>query len=74
MLQGKGEKADIEKRMTVIREEIELTNSEYEKEKLSERLAKLSNGVAVIKVRTTWHVLGVTHCSKSGEIMSVHFL
>ena len=36
--------------MNTIREEMELTNSEYEKDKLSERLAKLSSGVAVIKV------------------------
>ena len=36
--------------MNQIREEIDLSNSEYEKEKFSERLAKLSNGVAVIKV------------------------
>lgn len=49
-LQSKGDKADIEKRMNQIREEVELTTSEYEKEKLQERLAKLSNGVAVIKV------------------------
>ena len=48
--QGKGDKAEIEKRIGTIREEIELTNSEYEKEKFQERLAKLSNGVAVIKV------------------------
>ena len=36
--------------MNQIRDDIELTSSEYEKEKLQERLAKLSNGVAVIKV------------------------
>ncbi len=36
--------------MNQIRDEIELSNSEYEKEKFQERLAKLSNGVAVIKV------------------------
>jgi chaperonin GroEL len=50
IMKGKGIPADIEKRMLQIREEIELTNSEYEKEKLNERLAKLSSGVAVIKV------------------------
>ena len=50
-LQGKGNTADIEKRLAQIRDGIELTNSEYEKDKLSERAAKLSNGVAVIKVR-----------------------
>ncbi len=48
--QGKGDKAEVEKRIEQIREEIDLSNSEYEKEKFQERLAKLSNGVAVIKV------------------------
>jgi hypothetical protein len=48
--QGKGKKEEIEKRLQQIRDEIEFTNSEYEKDKLSERAAKLSNGVAVIKV------------------------
>ena len=50
MFQGKGDKAEVEKRVEQIRDEISLTNSEYEKEKFQERLAKLSNGVAVIKV------------------------
>ena len=50
MFQGKGNKAEVEKRIEQIRDEISLTNSEYEKEKFQERLAKLSNGVAVIKV------------------------
>ena len=48
--QGKGEKADVDKRINEIREEVKLTTSEYEKEKLTERLSKLSTGVAVIKV------------------------
>lgn len=48
--QGGGEKNDIEKRIQQIRDEIELSTSEYEKEKLNERLAKLSAGVAVLKV------------------------
>ena len=52
MFQGKGDKAEVEKRIEQIRDEISLTNSEYEKEKFQERLAKLSNGVAVIKVRS----------------------
>lgn len=51
VLQGKGSTGDIEKRVSSLRDDIELTNSEYEKEKLSERLAKLASGVAVIKVR-----------------------
>ena len=52
--QGKGDKAEIEKRIEQIRGEIEISNSEYEKEKFQERLAKLSNGVAVIKVGSDW--------------------
>ncbi|XP_033127950.1 60 kDa heat shock protein, mitochondrial-like [Anneissia japonica] len=50
ILKGGGDKAAIENRIEVIREQIGETNSEYEKEKLSERLAKLSDGVAVLKV------------------------
>lgn len=47
---GKGEKKEIEKRIQQIRAQIEKTTSEYDKEKLQERLAKLAGGVAVIKV------------------------
>ena len=47
---GKGDKKEIEKRIQQIKIQIEKTTSEYDKEKLQERLAKLSGGVAVIKV------------------------
>lgn len=47
---GKGKKEDIEKRIKQIRSQIEKTTSEYDREKLEERLAKLSGGVAVIRV------------------------
>ena len=47
---GKGKKADIEKRITQIRTQLAKTTSEFDKEKLQERLAKLSGGVAVVKV------------------------
>ena len=47
---GKGKKQDIDRRAVIIKDEIELTTSDYEKEKLQERLAKLANGVAVVKV------------------------
>jgi len=47
---GKGEKAKIEARVTEIRKQIEQTSSDYDREKLQERLAKLAGGVAVIKV------------------------
>lgn len=47
---GKGKKADIEARVAQIRKEIDLTTSEFDREKLQERLAKLTGGVAVIEV------------------------
>jgi len=50
MLDGAGTAAAIEERCEFIREGIEATTSEYEKDKLKERLAKLSGGVAVLKV------------------------
>merc|ERR1719384_2722039 len=50
MLDGAGEKAAIEDRCESIRDSIELTTSTYEQDKMKERLAKLSGGVAVIKV------------------------
>lgn len=50
VLDGSGDKSGIEERCELIRSGIETTKSEYEREKLQERLAKLSGGVAVIKV------------------------
>jgi chaperonin GroEL len=50
IIEGKGKKEDIEARIKQIREEIERTESEFDREKLQERLAKLAGGVAVIKV------------------------
>merc|ERR1712083_511555 len=50
ILDGLGNKAAIEERCESIRDTIDITNSEYERDKLKERLAKLSGGVAVIKV------------------------
>ena len=47
---GAGKKADIESRVAQIRQQIEDTTSDYDREKLQERLAKLAGGVAVIKV------------------------
>jgi chaperonin GroEL len=47
---GKGKKADIEGRIKEIRTEIDKSTSDYDKEKLQERLAKLSGGVAVVRV------------------------
>lgn len=47
---GKGAKKDIENRIAQIRKQVEETTSKFDKEKLNERLAKLSGGVAVIRV------------------------
>lgn len=47
---GKGAKADIDKRVRQIKLQIEQTDSEFDREKLQERLAKLAGGVAIIKV------------------------
>lgn len=47
---GKGKKEDIDRRADQIRDQIDTTTSEYEKEKLQERLARLASGVAVLKV------------------------
>jgi len=47
---GNDSKKDVEKRITVIKRQIEESDSEFDKEKLQERLAKLAGGVAVIKV------------------------
>ena len=50
MVEGAGAKADVQGRINQIRAEIENTDSDYDREKLQERLAKLSGGVAIIKV------------------------
>ncbi len=50
IVDGMGEKADIDARIAQIRKQIEETTSEFDKEKLQERLAKLAGGVAVIRV------------------------
>ena len=50
VIDGAGEKAEIEARVSQIKAQIEETTSDYDKEKLQERLAKLAGGVAVIRV------------------------
>jgi chaperonin GroEL len=50
IIDGGGKKADIEGRCTQIRQQVEETTSDYDREKLQERLAKLAGGVAVIRV------------------------
>jgi chaperonin GroEL len=50
IIDGAGDKAQIEGRINQIRSEIETTDSDFDREKLQERLAKLAGGVAVVKV------------------------
>jgi chaperonin GroEL len=50
IIHGAGKKADIEARINQIKQQVEDTSSDYDKEKLQERLAKLAGGVAVIRV------------------------
>jgi chaperonin GroEL len=50
IIDGAGEKSEIEGRINQIRQEIENTDSDFDREKLQERLAKLAGGVAVVKV------------------------
>lgn len=50
IVDGKGRKQEIENRIADIRKDLDLSDSEFDKEKLQERLAKLAGGVAIIKV------------------------
>src|SRR5438876_12349009 len=50
IISGAGKKPDIQKRIEQIRAQMEQTESEYDKEKFSERLAKLTGGVAIVRV------------------------
>ncbi len=55
ILKGKGDEKSISERIEQIKYEITNTTSDYEREKLEERLAKLSDGVAVLKVTGPVH-------------------
>ncbi|MDH3666622.1 MAG: chaperonin GroEL, partial [Paracoccaceae bacterium] len=50
VIDGAGDKGEIDARVTQIRQQVEETTSDYDREKLQERLAKLAGGVAVIRV------------------------
>ena len=50
IVEGDGKRSDVQGRINQIRAEIDNTDSDYDREKLQERLAKLSGGVAIIKV------------------------
>jgi chaperonin GroEL len=56
IVEGRGKKADIDGRIRVIKNQIEESTSDYDREKLQERLAKLAGGVAVIKVGASTEV------------------
>ncbi len=56
IVEGAGKKEEIKKRISEIKSQIEKTTSDYDKEKLQERLAKLSGGVAVIKIGASTEV------------------
>jgi chaperonin GroEL len=50
IIEGAGRKSDLQGRIATIRKQVELTTSDYDREKLQERLAKLAGGVAVIRI------------------------
>ena len=50
IIEGTGKRADVKSRIDLIRQQIESTTSDYDREKLQERLAKLTGGVAVVRV------------------------
>ncbi|MBX7041923.1 MAG: chaperonin GroEL [Ignavibacteria bacterium] len=56
IVEGAGDKEDIKKRINEIKSQIDKTSSDYDKEKLQERLAKLSGGVAVLKIGASTEV------------------
>jgi len=53
IIEGAGRKSDLQGRIATIRKQIEVTTSDYDREKLQERLAKLAGGVAVIRIGAT---------------------
>jgi chaperonin GroEL len=59
IVDGNGKKADVEGRVKQIQAEIDESDSDWDKEKLQERLAKLSGGVAVVKVGAATEVEGI---------------
>jgi protein-L-isoaspartate(D-aspartate) O-methyltransferase len=68
IIDGAGSKDDIQGRVAQIKSQIEETTSDYDKEKLQERLAKLAGGVAVIKVG------GATEVEVCGSVYSIEYL
>ena len=70
IVDGSGKKKDIEGRVAQIKAQIEETTSDYDREKLQERLAKLAGGVAVIRVggATEIEVVGLSSSGRWGRI------
>src|SRR5216683_2692138 len=66
LIDGAGKKADIEGRIKQIRAQVEETTSDYDREKLQERLAKLVGGVAVIRVGAATEVEMKESSSRAG--------
>jgi chaperonin GroEL (HSP60 family) len=62
VLDGSGDKKSIQERCDQIREAAATTTSDYDRDKLQERLAKLSGGVAVLKIGGASEVLHASHC------------
>ena len=56
IVQGAGKKEEIKKRINEIKQQVEKTTSDYDKEKLQERLAKLAGGVALVKIGASTEV------------------
>ncbi|WVZ55431.1 hypothetical protein U9M48_006091 [Paspalum notatum var. saurae] len=74
ILDGAGDKKAIEERAEQLRSAIEQSTSDYDKEKLQERLAKLSGGVAVLKSSDDWRILQTpvqTIASNAGEYVDM---
>jgi chaperonin GroEL len=65
IVDGAGQKKEIEARCNQIRQQIEVTTSDYDREKLQERLAKLAGGVAVIKVGGATDVDDALHATRA---------
>jgi chaperonin GroEL len=70
IIEGKGKKEDIDSRIKQIKKELEGTESEFDKEKLQERLAKLVGGVAVIKVGAATEVEQKARQHKTEDALS----
>src|SRR3974390_1837944 len=69
IIDGAGKKEDIQGRCNQIRQQIEETTSDYDREKLQERLAKLAGGVAVIKVGGSTEGEGKERKERGGDAL-----